>query len=144
MLALEQAADRLEAEGLEAVLTRHRSAAAATRTGVRALGGLTPYVVREEDAAPAATTLRAPEGVDAREIVSAAIALDAAVPVQAAAGALAKEMIRVNHYGRAADRSVVMASLVALAGGLRATGVSVDAEGAARAAGAAWDAVVAG
>ncbi|WP_190141606.1 pyridoxal-phosphate-dependent aminotransferase family protein [Streptomyces glebosus] len=144
MLALEQAADRLEAEGLDTVLTRHRAAAAATRAGVRALGGLAPYVARAEDAAPAATTLRAPEGVDAREIVTAAVAVDGAVPVQAAAGALAKEMIRVNHYGRAADRAVVTASLVALAGGLRALGVSVDAEGAAQAAGAAWDAVIAG
>lgn len=75
--------------------------------------------------------------------MAAALTVDAAVPVQAAAGALAKEMIRVNHYGRAADRAVVTASLTALAGGLRALGVSVDAEGASRAADAAWDAVAA-
>ncbi len=144
MLALEQAADRVEAEGLAAVITRHRAASAATRAGIQALGGLAPYVVHDEDAAPAATTLRAPEGVDAREVVAAAVAADAAVPVQAAAGALAKEMIRVNHYGRAADRAVVTASLMALAGGLRALDVPVDAEAASLAAGAAWDTVVAG
>ncbi|MEU3751884.1 aminotransferase class V-fold PLP-dependent enzyme [Streptomyces olivoreticuli] len=146
MLALEQAVDRIEAAGLDAVIARHRAAAAATRAGVRALGALSPYVTRDEDAAPAATTLRAPDGVDAREIVAAALAADPAVPVQAAAGALAKEMIRVNHYGLAADRAVVLASLSALAAGLRALDITAGggADEALEAAGAAWDAVSAG
>ncbi|MFI9050576.1 pyridoxal-phosphate-dependent aminotransferase family protein [Streptomyces sp. NPDC053427] len=143
MLALEQAVDRIEAEGLEAVIARHRAAAAAVRAGVQALGGPVPYVIRDEDAAPAATTLRAPQSLDAREVVSAALAADRSVPVQAAAGALAKEMIRVNHYGRAADRGVVLASLAALAVGLRALGADVDEAAAAGAAGAAWDEAVA-
>ncbi|MFI9029746.1 pyridoxal-phosphate-dependent aminotransferase family protein [Streptomyces sp. NPDC053560] len=144
MLALEQAVDRVAAEGLEAVITRHRAAAAATRAGVRALGDLTPYVLRDEDAAPAATTLRAPEGQDAREIVAAALAADGGVPLQAAAGALATEMIRLNHYGRAADRGVVLAALSALAEGLRTLDAEPDAGAAAKAAGAAWDAVIGG
>ncbi|MEU2867786.1 aminotransferase class V-fold PLP-dependent enzyme [Streptomyces olivoreticuli] len=145
MLALEQAVDRIEAVGLDAVIARHRAAAAATRAGVRALGALSPYVTRDEDAAPAATTLRAPDGVDAREIVAAALAADPAVPVQAAAGALAKEMIRVNHYGLAADRAVVLASLSALAAGLRALDITAGGtDEALEAAGAAWDAVSAG
>ncbi|GAA0445925.1 pyridoxal-phosphate-dependent aminotransferase family protein [Streptomyces stramineus] len=146
MLALEQAVDRIEAVGLDAVINRHRAAAAATRAGVRALGALTPYVTRDGDAAPVATTLRAPAGVDAREVVAAALSADPAVPVQAAAGSLAKEMIRVNHYGLAADRAVVLASLSALAAGLRAVGAEIadEGEGAARAAaGAAWDAALA-
>ncbi|WP_438487019.1 pyridoxal-phosphate-dependent aminotransferase family protein [Streptomyces sp. S186] len=143
MLALEQAVDRIEAEGLDAVIARHRAAAGAVRAGVAALGGPVPYVVRDEHAAPAATTLRAPAEVDAREVVSAALAADGAVPVQAAAGALAAEMIRVNHYGRAADRAVVLASLAALAAGLRALGVEVDEDAAAGAARAAWDEAVA-
>ncbi|MFG2138763.1 pyridoxal-phosphate-dependent aminotransferase family protein [Streptomyces sp. NPDC048650] len=143
MLALEQAVDRIGAEGLDAAITRHRAAAAAVRAGVQALGGLVPYVIRDEDAAPAATTLRASSSLDAREVVSAALAADASVPVQAAAGALAKEMIRVNHYGRAADRGVVLASLAALGVGLRALGAKVDEAAAAGAAGAAWDKAVA-
>ncbi|MBB5119808.1 aspartate aminotransferase [Streptomyces eurocidicus] len=143
MLALEQSVDRLEATGLDGVIARHRGAAAATRAGVRALGALAPYVVRDEDAAPAATTLRAPDGVDARDIVAAALAADATVPVQAAGGALAEEMIRVNHYGLAADRDTVLASLKALAAGLRALGAQVaDDEVYLKAAGAAWDAVI--
>ncbi|KOG88506.1 aspartate aminotransferase, partial [Streptomyces varsoviensis] len=116
----------------------------ATRAGVRTLGTLTPYVTRDGDAAPVATTLRAPGGMDARERVAAAQAADANVPVQAAAGDLAKEMIRVNHYGRAADRSVVLASLAALAEGLRALGAEAsEAAAAAEAAGAAWDGIAA-
>ncbi|MEU7177147.1 MULTISPECIES: pyridoxal-phosphate-dependent aminotransferase family protein [Streptomyces] len=141
MLALEQAVDRIEGEGLDGVITRHRAAAGALRAGVRALGGLVPYVIRDEDAAPAATTLRAPVGLDAREVVSAALGADGSVPVQAAAGALAKEMIRVNHYGRAADRDVVLASLAALATGLRAVGMDADGYAAATAADEAWSEV---
>ncbi|MFE0042286.1 pyridoxal-phosphate-dependent aminotransferase family protein [Streptomyces albireticuli] len=145
MLALEQAADRIEATGLDAVIARHRGAAAATRAGVRALGTLTPYVVRDEDAAPAATTLRAPDGVDARDVVAAALAADATVPVQAAGGALAEEMIRVNHYGLAADLDTVLASLKALAAGLRALGAQVaDDETYLKASGAAWEAALVG
>ncbi|MGW1072395.1 pyridoxal-phosphate-dependent aminotransferase family protein [Streptomyces sp. NPDC002537] len=146
MLALEQAVDRIEAAGLDTVIARHRAAAAATRAGVRVLGGLAPYVVRDVDAAPAATTLRASDGLDAREVVAAALAADPAVPVQAAAGALAKEMIRVNHYGLAADRSVVLDSLSALGAALRSlNGGTVGAtEEALAAAGASWDAVIAG
>ncbi|MEW2030548.1 aminotransferase class V-fold PLP-dependent enzyme [Streptomyces roseifaciens] len=146
MLALEQAVDRIEEDGLEAVMARHRAAAAATRAGARALGGgLSPYVVRDEDAAPVATTLRAPGGKDARDVVAAALAADASVPVQAAAGPLAKEMIRVNHYGLDADREVVLASLAALGEGLRALGVAAaDEAEVLEAAGKVWDAVIPG
>ena len=49
----------------------------------------------------------------------------------------------MNHYGRAADRDVVLASLAALAAGLRALGATIDEDAAAGAAGAAWDEVVA-
>ncbi|MCC3768113.1 aminotransferase class V-fold PLP-dependent enzyme [Streptomyces sp. UNOC14_S4] len=152
MLALEQAVDRIEAAGLDTVIARHRAAAAATRAGVRALGTLSPYVVRDVDAAPAATTLRASDGLDAREVVAAALAADPAVPLQAAGGALAQEMIRVNHYGIAADRAVVLDSLSALGAGLRAlngravgeVGDVGDVDDVLKAAGAAWDAVIGG
>ncbi|MFD7917919.1 pyridoxal-phosphate-dependent aminotransferase family protein [Streptomyces sp. NPDC059740] len=138
MLSLEQAVDRIEAEGLDRTIQRHRAAAAATRAGVPELGGLTPYVIRDQDAAPAATTVRTPAGVDARQVVTAALAADASVPVQAAAGALAGEMIRVNHYGQAADQDVVRASLAALGAGMQALGHAVDLEAAARLADTAW------
>ncbi|MBO8200335.1 alanine--glyoxylate aminotransferase family protein [Streptomyces smyrnaeus] len=142
MLALEQAVDRVVAEGLDASIARHRAASAAVRAGARELPGLDPYVVRDQDAAPAATTLRAPaEGVDAREVVAAALKADARVPLQAAAGPLAAEVLRVNHYGQAAERTLVLDSVRALATGLHTLGVAgaESAQGRALdAADAAW------
>ncbi|MER7177794.1 pyridoxal-phosphate-dependent aminotransferase family protein, partial [Streptomyces mesophilus] len=85
MLALGACVDRIEAEGLDAVMARHAEAARATRAGAGA-AGLTPYVHDAKDAAPVATTLRTPEGVDASAVVTAALAADAALPVAAGGG----------------------------------------------------------
>lgn len=77
MLALEACVERIEGEGLDAVMARHASAAAATRAGAVALGGgLAPYVDAASDAAPVATTLRVPEDVDASAVVTKALAAD--------------------------------------------------------------------
>ncbi|MEW2218141.1 aminotransferase class V-fold PLP-dependent enzyme [Streptomyces sp. NPDC006990] len=143
MLALEAAVDRVLEEGLDSSIARHRAASAATRAGVRELPALAAYVTRDQDAAPAATTLRVPaDDVDAREVVAAALAADPGVPLQAAGGALAAEVLRVNHYGRSADRAVVRDALAALAGGLAALGVPGAADAgdrAGEAAAAAWE-----
>lgn len=139
MLALEACVERIEAVGLDAVMARHASAAAATRAGASALGGgLEPYVYEASDAAPVATTLRAPSGVDASELVARALESDPAVPLAAGGGALAKEMIRVNHYGVDATRGAVRASLSALGAALASKGLSVDVEGALRAVEDGW------
>ncbi|MGW8376978.1 aminotransferase class V-fold PLP-dependent enzyme [Streptomyces sp. ODS28] len=143
MLALEQALDRVEADGLDATIARHRAAAAALRAGARALPELEPYVVRDEDAAPAATTLRSPAHLDAREVVAGAAAAGD-VPVQAGGGDLAAEMIRVNHYGRAASRETVLASLDALALSLGSLGYAADADAVRAAAETAWDVALKG
>ncbi len=97
-------------------MARHRRAALATRAGAVALGGgLEPYVYEERDAAPVATTLagcrrgwrpqpggpRAGDGPDACRW-------------RPGGGALAKEMIRVNHYGPDATPGAVQNSLAAL------------------------------
>jgi aspartate aminotransferase-like enzyme len=142
MLALEACVERIEAEGLDAVTARHAGAAAATRAGALALGGgIEPYVYEARDAAPVATTLRAPAGIDASELVARALTVDPVLPLAAGGGALAKEMIRVNHYGPQATRGVVQSSLAALGGALtemRGSGAPVDLEGARRAVAAAW------
>ncbi|WP_338695184.1 aminotransferase class V-fold PLP-dependent enzyme [Streptomyces sp. Q6] len=139
MLALEACVDRIESEGLDAVMARHASAAAATRAGALALGGgLEPYVHAARDAAPVATTLRAPAGTDARELVAKALSVDPVLPLVAGGGALAAEMIRVNHYGPQATRGVVQSSLAALGGALAEAGFEVDLEGARKAVAAAW------
>ncbi|MFC9285333.1 pyridoxal-phosphate-dependent aminotransferase family protein [Streptomyces sp. NPDC057052] len=139
MLALEACVERIEAEGLRTVMARHASAAAATRAGALALGGgLEPYVHEAREAAPVATTLRAPSGVVASELVARALAGDPAVPLAAGGGALAKEMIRVNHYGADATPGAVRGSLTALGAALAERGLDVDLTGALRAAEQAW------
>lgn len=141
MLALEACVERIESEGLASVMGRHASAAAATRAGALALGGgLEPYVYESGDAAPVATTLRVPAGVDATEVTAKALAADPSVPLAAGGGALATEMIRVNHYGPDATVGVVRSALAALGAALAETGVSVDVEAARRAAAEAWPA----
>ncbi|MGW2047555.1 pyridoxal-phosphate-dependent aminotransferase family protein [Streptomyces sp. NPDC001858] len=134
MLALEACVERIETEGLETVMARHASAAAATRAGAAALGGgLEPYVHDAADAAPVATTLRTPPGVLASELVTRALADDPTLPLAAGGGALAKEMIRVNHYGSDATAAVVRSCLTALATALTEQGLTVDLPGALRA-----------
>ncbi|WP_030318464.1 pyridoxal-phosphate-dependent aminotransferase family protein [Streptomyces sp. NRRL B-3229] len=139
MLALEACVERIEADGLETVMARHRSAAAATRAGARVLGGgLEPYVHEDGAAAPVATTLRTPAGVVASELVSRALSLDPALPLAAGGGALAAEMIRVNHYGAEATWEVVRGCLAGVGAALAETGAAVDVERALRAAEDAW------
>ncbi|MEU8620844.1 aminotransferase class V-fold PLP-dependent enzyme [Streptomyces sp. NPDC048623] len=141
MLALEACLDRIETEGLDALTARHAAAAAATRAGALALGGgLEPYVYEAKDAAPVATTLRSPAGVDASELVAKALAADPSLPLIAGGGSLAKEMIRVNHYGVDATPGAVRSSLAALGAALAETGRAVDLEGARRAVTEAWTA----
>ncbi|MCI3277118.1 pyridoxal-phosphate-dependent aminotransferase family protein [Streptomyces cylindrosporus] len=121
MLALEACVERIETVGLEAVMGRHRAAAEAARAGAPGVG-LEPYVYEAREAAPVATTLRAPSGVVASELVARALERDPALPLAAGGGALAKEMIRVNHYGIDARVEVVEACLAALGGALAVVG----------------------
>ncbi|MFE9168649.1 pyridoxal-phosphate-dependent aminotransferase family protein [Streptomyces kebangsaanensis] len=139
MLALEACLERIEEVGLDEVMARHRRAAAATRAGAAALGGgLEPYVHEASEAAPVATTLRAPSGIAASDLVARALETAPALPLAAGGGPLAKEMIRVNHYGADATREAVEASLTALAAALTDHGTDVDVEAARRAVAEAW------
>ncbi|RPF32534.1 aspartate aminotransferase-like enzyme [Streptomyces sp. TLI_185] len=139
MLALEACLDRIEGAGLDAVMARHAAAAAATRAGAVALGGeLAPYVYEAREAAPVATTLRVPAGVVASELVARALEGDPSLPLAAGGGALAKEMVRVNHYGVDASVGVVQGCLAALGAALAERGVTVDLAGARRAVEHSW------
>ncbi|MEV6794814.1 aminotransferase class V-fold PLP-dependent enzyme [Streptomyces sp. NPDC051320] len=139
MLALQACLERIEADGLDTVMDRHARAAAATRAGALALGGgLAPYVRRAQDSAPVATTLRVPVGSDASELVAKALATDPALPLIAGGGALAKEMIRINHYGPQATADAVYSALAALGAALDGMGTSVDLRGARDAVATAW------
>jgi aspartate aminotransferase-like enzyme len=139
MLALEACLERIESAGLETVMARHRRAALASRAGAVALGGgLAPYVHEERDAAPVATTLRVPSGVVASELVARALESDPALPLAAGGGALAKEMIRVNHYGPDATPGAVRGCLAALGAALAEQGLAVDPAAARQAVENAW------
>ncbi|MCX4727351.1 pyridoxal-phosphate-dependent aminotransferase family protein [Streptomyces sp. NPDC090052] len=149
MLALGACLERIESEGPEAVMDRHARAAAATRAGALALGGgLAPFVHEARDAAPVATTLRTPAGVDASELVAKALAADPTLPLIAGGGALAGEMVRINHYGPDAAQGVVQSSLAALGAALSdavpggpasgGPGAAVDLEAARGAVSEAW------
>ena len=69
----------------------------------------------------------------------AALELGEAERAWAGGGALAAEMIRVNHYGPDATPGVVHSALAGLGATLAEFGASVDLEGARRAAAAAWE-----
>ncbi|WP_329458463.1 pyridoxal-phosphate-dependent aminotransferase family protein [Streptomyces sp. NBC_01497] len=143
MAALDACLARIERTGAAVVRERHARAAAATRAGVLALGGgFAPYVHEAVAAAPVATTLRTPAGVDASALVAKALAADPSLPLIAGGGALATRMIRVNHYGRDATAEAVTASLTALGDALAASAGAdrdpLDTRAAARAVAEAW------
>jgi aspartate aminotransferase-like enzyme len=115
VLALEAAVERLQREGLASVTRRHRAAAAASRAGARALG-LTPFV-EDDDAAVVVTTLRAPDGSDARSLVRAA-SVHGAPALSPGFGELSTDVIRIDHTGERARLDVVLASLNALGSAL--------------------------
>ncbi|MEU9299300.1 aminotransferase class V-fold PLP-dependent enzyme [Streptomyces sp. NPDC048269] len=133
MLALEACLDRIAGEGLASVTARHAAAAAAVRAGAAELG-VAPYVGRAAEAAPVATTLRV---ADASLVVAKALASDPAAPLASGGGALAREMVRVNHYGSAASLPVVQGSLTALA-----TALGAGSAAAVAAAESAWAAAL--
>lgn len=138
MLALDACLERIGADGPDTVMARHASAAA-TRAGATALGGgLEPYVHEARDAAPVATTLRTPAGVDASELVAHALAADPSLPLIAGGGPLSKEMIRVNHYGVDATREAVLSSLAALGAALADAGRAPDSDAARAAVEETW------
>lgn len=138
MLGLEACVERIETAGLDAVMARHARAAAGARAGALALGGLEPYVHEARDAAPVATTLRTPSGVVASELVARALEADPALPLAAGGGALAQEMIRVNHYGPDATPGAVRSCLAALGGALAGKGLVVNLGAALDAVEQAW------
>lgn len=109
--ALNQALARVREEGLEAVIARHRRAAAATRAGLRALD-LHPWIADDRAAAGVVTTVAA--GVD---LLVAARAAGSRL-LTAAPGSLARTTLRINHTGRGAQLPAVLHEVRALAAAL--------------------------
>lgn len=107
--ALTQALDRVTAEGLDAVIARHRAAAAASRAGLRELG-LEPWIGDDRAAAGVATTYAAPGGQRAAEF-AARLRQAGGRLTTAAPGPLGERVLRINHTGRNASEALVRAEL---------------------------------
>ncbi len=118
VIALEAAVARVSREGLRNVQRRHRAAAAASRAGARALG-IMPFV-DDADAAVVATTLAAPTGYDARELVERARSIRD-VAISPGFGELAESVIRIDHTGQRARLVVVLEALAGLGSALKAS-----------------------
>jgi aspartate aminotransferase-like enzyme len=134
--ALEAALDRVEAEGLDAVVARHRLAGIATRNAVRALG-LSTWA-KDASSSDLVTTVRLPDGVAVADVLRRASLADADLSTGVGPGA--ELLLRLNHTGRRAHREPVLANVVALAHALQALGVATDPDAARRAIADRYDA----
>jgi aspartate aminotransferase-like enzyme len=133
--ALEAAIDRLEGEGIGAVVARHQRTAAAVRAAVRALG-LSTWAAQETDACAVATPLRAPDGVAVDALV-ALVSECYGIDLTPGLGDLAGLTVRIDHMGSQASFAYAAAAIAALGAGLRDLGAEVDVQAGAVAVAAA-------
>lgn len=119
--AMAAALDRIEAEGIDAVVGRHLSTRRATRAALRALG-LQLWVGNEADASALVTTAVLPAALD---LAAGPPALRAAVDL--AVGDFGVPVIRFNHTGPRARPLALAEGLVALGDALGATPQTIDA-----------------
>jgi aspartate aminotransferase-like enzyme len=122
--ALLQALDRVNDEGLPAVIARHERARAATFAGVAALG-LDPWQA----------TIAGRAGVDSTVRIVPGLERAVGGIVTPGNGPLATELLRINHTGRKASLEAVSGALEQLAAALGVDAAPALAE-AARAYGA--------
>ncbi|OOO19573.1 aspartate aminotransferase [Agrobacterium salinitolerans] len=129
--ALEAALDRIEAEGLTSANERHERAAAATRSGIRALGILT--WVEEAHASALVSTAILPDTLEAGDFLAAASKKQGA-DLSYGVGPGAERLIRLNHTGRRAHPEAVKANIAAFASALKSLGHAADTDSALEAA----------
>jgi aspartate aminotransferase-like enzyme len=133
--ALDKALERVEAEGLDAVIARHGLAKAASRAGLRALG-IAPWVADDSMASALVTAAAVPEGVKADALVAAMERFG--VGISKGLGAIAERLVRLNHTGQRAQFTPVLANVVAYGQALAELGVKVDVGAAAEAVAVAY------
>jgi aspartate aminotransferase-like enzyme len=131
--ALQAALDRVEAEGIDAIVARHGRAAAATRAGLRAMR-LEPWIADDASASALVTAAPVPPGIDASLLVRDAIASGGGV----SAGIGPAGFVRLNHTGRAAALASVQATVGAYGEALGRQGFEVDPAAGVAAAAAAF------
>ncbi|APR38368.1 pyridoxal-phosphate-dependent aminotransferase family protein [Paraburkholderia sp. SOS3] len=128
--ALEAAFDRVDAQGIDALIARHARATRATRMGLRALG-VVPPVARDDAASALITAAPVPEGVDVAAML--AHAADKGVELTRGFGDTGANIVRLNHTGVRAAFEAVLANVVAYGSALDEQRFAVDVGGAAQA-----------
>jgi aspartate aminotransferase-like enzyme len=121
--ALEAAVQRIEDEGLGAVIARHALAAKATRAALKALG-LQIWIGVEADASNLATAFEIPRGVDALAVIVRATDLGAAI--SPCHGMSNPQLLRADHTGARANPAAVLVNVMTLGAALRDFGATVD------------------
>lgn len=111
-------------EGPEHVWARHALTAAACRAGLVALG-LELWPAREEIAAPTATVVRVPTGIEDAQLRATVRRLYGVV-LSGGRGSMAGRVIRIGHMGPSAQLIYATVAVAALGGALRALGCPVD------------------
>lgn len=109
--ALAAALDRVEAEGIDALIDRHADAATAAREGLNAIG-LAPWAP-ESEASNLVTAFSVPLGVDEAALLARLRGIDP--EFSAGVGPGTERLIRLNHTGQRASRGTVRAMLGAVA-----------------------------
>lgn len=128
--ALGEALARIEAEGgLGATVNRHALAARATRAGLVALG-VGPWVRDDARASALVTAAPVPSGLDIHALLTS---LPTDLGITAGVGAIADQLVRLNHTGPRARFEVVLANVVAYGQALKRLGVGVNVGAAAEA-----------
>lgn len=127
--ALEAALDRIEAEGMDAVVARHTAAGAASRAALAALG-LRAWVAGR-DASNLVTAAQLADGVDRAAVVEKLAPFE--VGVTTAIGPGTERLLRLGHTGPSARFEPVLANVVALGSALAALGADVNIGAAAAA-----------
>ncbi|EJB02011.1 serine-pyruvate aminotransferase/archaeal aspartate aminotransferase [Rhizobium leguminosarum bv. trifolii WSM597] len=127
--ALEAALDRIEAEGLENIVTRHALAASATRAGLTALGA--SVWVPAAKASNLVTAVPVPEGLAPPALIAAAGRLG--VELTEGVGTAPARLMRLNHTGPRATFQAVLSNVVAYGAALRRAGHTCDIAAAAEA-----------
>ena len=128
--ALEAAIDRVEAEGIEALIARHARAARASRAGLRALG-IEPWIRHDAAASHLVTAAPVPDGSDEEALIDAAARLG--IALGRGFGNIAGRLVRLDHTGARAAFAPVLANVTAYGAALAKSGKAVDIGGAAAA-----------
>ncbi len=130
--ALETALDMMQAEGLEAIFTRHGRHRAAAQAGMKAMG--LPLYAAEGYGSPAITAV-APDGIDAEQLRKA---VKERFDILLAGGQdhLKGKVFRIGHLGFVCDRDVLTA-VAAIESTLHSLGLHKTTMGAGVAATAA-------